>query len=435
MKKQLAQFRRRLIQLRESTRGNAMMLAALGMPVLIGATGYGVDTAQWYMWKRELQHSADAAALGGAWARSYSTTADYEARAIQEFNANQGVTSTFTATPNVQLTSYSGGTNNAVLVTATATRRLPFSGHLLNRSATISVSATAKFAAGGTYSACLVSVAEEGTSFTVGGSSTVIADCGLGALSCDANAIEIDGSATVQTNSITTCGTANVPDSLRSKVTENVGSLEDIYADWTPPAPTAATPARTLTCTGKGLNKTASPLPGIYTGGIKPTCGTTFASGIYFFDGGTVDLSHNASIIANNVLFVLMNGAKIEIGGSGADGSLTMSPMTVTQLKNLGFSEAEATKLSKIVIMQDKSTETPIDMNLNGNANVALSGVIYLPKGKVKVNGDASSASSLCFQLSAYSLSITGSAYLKTLCNASQTQSIGSASASVALVG
>lgn len=57
---------RLLRKLRECTSGNAMMMVALSTPALIGAGGLAVDTAQWYMWKRELQHSVDQAALGGA---------------------------------------------------------------------------------------------------------------------------------------------------------------------------------------------------------------------------------------------------------------------------------------------------------------------------------------------------------------------------------
>ena len=47
----LSKFCRRL---RKSQSGNAMMLVALGAPALVGAGGIAIDTAQWYMWKREL---------------------------------------------------------------------------------------------------------------------------------------------------------------------------------------------------------------------------------------------------------------------------------------------------------------------------------------------------------------------------------------------
>ena len=434
MKKQVATTWRKLGELRRGKRGNATMLTALALPALIGASGYGVDTAQWYMWKRELQHSVDQAALGGAWARSYSPSANYQTRALQEFNANQAITAQFAATPSVSLTSYSGGTNNSVLVTVTATRRLPFSGYLFNKAATISVSAQASFAPGGTYSACLVSLKETGTAFTVGGNATVIANCGLGALSCDPNAIVIDGSASVTTTSIVTCGTASVPANLQSQVTNNASGLEDVYADWEVPAPTGSTPGRSYNCVGNGNNAIASLQPGRYTGGLTASCNTTFAPGIYFFDGGTVDLTTNANVIGNNVLFVLMNNAKIKLGGQG-NGSLQLSPMTQAQLETLGFDATQATRLSKMLIMQDDSTTEPVDIVMNGNASVTMSGILYLPKGNVTVNGNASSSSNLCFQISSYTLHVSGSAYLQTLCNANQTSSIGNSAATVRLVG
>lgn len=436
MKTQRAKISSHLARLRRSRRGSTMMLTALALPALIAAIGYGVDTAQWYMWKRELQHSVDQAALGGAWAKSYSATADYSTRALQEFNANQSVTAGFAATPNIQLASYSGGSNNSVLVTVTATRHLPFSGSLFNTSATIAVSAQAAFAPGGSYSACLVSLKKEGTAFTVGGNATVIANCGLGALSCSNNAITIDGSASVTTTSIVTCGTASVPAGLQSKVTEGATALEDVYKNWTVPAPTASTPDQTKAnhCNGNGNKAIATLDPGIYQGGFTASCNTTFNAGVYFFDGGTVDLSTNANVIGNNVLFILRNGATIKLGGQGSGGSLQLSPMTEQQLAATPYS-ADANKLSQMLVMQDSTNTEPVEMHINGNTNVTMSGILYLPKGNVTVNGNASSSSNLCFQISSYTLHISGSAYLQTLCSASQTTSIGSATAKVNLVG
>jgi hypothetical protein len=33
-------------------RGNVFVMAAAGIPVLIGAAGLATDTIQWYLWKR-----------------------------------------------------------------------------------------------------------------------------------------------------------------------------------------------------------------------------------------------------------------------------------------------------------------------------------------------------------------------------------------------
>ena len=116
-----------------------------------------------------------------------------------------------------QLGSYGGLTDNSVIVTARVTKRLPFSGFLVDKSMTVTARAQATYAEGGTYQACLMALKEdEAGVFTVGGSATINAACGLGALSCDANAIDIDvplepGKSGVTTDSIVTCGGPTCP--------------------------------------------------------------------------------------------------------------------------------------------------------------------------------------------------------------------------------
>ena len=65
-------IRRTAQRLKASKSGNAALLVALGLPVLIGSSGLAVDVSQWYMWKQELQFAADQAALAGA-RRAYDT--------------------------------------------------------------------------------------------------------------------------------------------------------------------------------------------------------------------------------------------------------------------------------------------------------------------------------------------------------------------------
>ena len=87
--------------------------------------------------------------------------------------------------PTIQIADYAGGEDNSVVVTATASKLLPFSSILTGTAATVRASAQASFAEGLNYNACLVSLADEGTGTTIGGNATVRAQCGLAALSCD----------------------------------------------------------------------------------------------------------------------------------------------------------------------------------------------------------------------------------------------------------
>ena len=50
-------------------RGNALIMAGMTLPIVVGAAGLAVDTIQWTMWKRQLQRAADSAAFAGVYAK------------------------------------------------------------------------------------------------------------------------------------------------------------------------------------------------------------------------------------------------------------------------------------------------------------------------------------------------------------------------------
>lgn len=432
-------------RLAKSTSGNAMLFVALGMPALIGAAGYGVDMAQLYMWKRELQHSVDQAAIAGAWTLAYDKDAtNYETRARQEFDANQEHTAGFDTEPVVELASYSGGTDNSVVVSASAAKRLPFSGFLIDRPLFIQASAQATFAQGATYQACLMALKKgESETFTIRGSAVVNAKCGLGALSCEDDALLIEGSTTVETDSIVTCGTVNVPSTLEDTVSEHATGLENPFEEIPPPKPDSEAEKK-FSCKNAdedlgdpdaGEDSAAYYLsPGRYTGGLNLKCKVVFRSGVYVIDGGVLDMTDNKShVTGTNVMFVLRNGATIKIGGSGNGGYVNLSPMEAADF--VGTANAEyKDKYAGMLVYEDKTGQTAQTAHvINGNSNVTVRGTFYLPNGDVTVNG-GSSVNPQCFQLWALTLKITGNTTLTTTCDSSQTNTAGATAGGVRLV-
>ena len=412
------------------TGGNAMLLMALAIPVLVGGAGVAVDFSQWYLWKHELQLATDQAAMGAAWARTDSHTQDnYQTRGNQDYYANLAITSSFASTPAISLADYSNGNANSVVVTATATKALPFSSFITGRSTTIRAYSQASFAAGGNYSACLIATGSSGTTLQVGGNAHVTAHCGMAALSCSDDAINIDGSATVIADSIATCGTASVPTANQGAVTENVQGLEDAFADLDPPTNDTA---RTYACVGNGSHAQASPVAGTYHG-LVVGCTTTFGAGVYVVDGGTLDLSGNYSVTGTNVMFVLKNGATLKLGGSGSGNTLTLTPMVSAQFTALGYSQTLADRYAGMLIFEDRDSNPTQSHIINGNSNSLIQGTIYLPSSNVQVNGTANINSS-CLQLTAETITVLGNATLETRCTTTQTNSAGSATPTVRLV-
>src|SRR3954447_19306209 len=48
-------------------RGNALVIAAAALPLVIGSAGLASDTIQWTLWKRQLQRAADSGAIAGVY--------------------------------------------------------------------------------------------------------------------------------------------------------------------------------------------------------------------------------------------------------------------------------------------------------------------------------------------------------------------------------
>lgn len=408
-------------RLKACTSGNALVMVATGLPMLVGGAGFAVDLSQWYMWKRELQYAVDQAAYSGAWALSNpDSEGNYEVRAKQEFDGNIGLVKSFATVPNIRRADFAGGSNNSVIVTASATKRLPFSSFLTGKAATVSVRAQATFQAGGSYSACLISLTEEGTGTDIGGNATIAAKCGLAALSCDDDAIVIDGSADVTTDSIATCGTVSSTDpDHEDKITEGIRGLEDAYADLEPP--TNDTP-RSYACTGRGKNQQASLQPGTY-GSIKISCNTTFARGIYVVNGGELDLTANATVTGSGVMFVLKGGATLKLGGQGNANAINLTPPTAADFVGTPYA-AKANDYAGILVFEDRENNATSDHIFNGNSKAVIDGLIYLPDGNLRVNG-TTNVSSSCLQISAYTLKILGNANLTTLCPVEAATSVG----------
>lgn len=247
----LSAIRQNLRELRSSTSGNATLLVALGMPVLIGSSGLAVDTAQWYMWKREIQYAADQAALAGAWAASNADiSSTYVTRARQEYAANLTKTGAIDTVPNVTLANYNGGNDNSVVVTASASKVLPFSNFLTGDAVNVTSYAQASFSEGESYTACLIAVDDDASgAITIGGNASMTAACGMAALSTSDSAVIINGSPTVDPGWVVSAG--GIDDWLATHtdadIHEYTDGLVDPFAALNTPTP-SPNPAQNYNC-------------------------------------------------------------------------------------------------------------------------------------------------------------------------------------------
>ncbi|MGN6499772.1 MAG: pilus assembly protein TadG-related protein [Tsuneonella sp.] len=517
-----------------SRSGNAALIVALGMPALIGGAGLAVDTAQWYMWKRELQFAVDQAAIAGAWAQSDAgTQSTYQARARQEFASNLAVTKDFATRPgdlSVTQANYAGGTNNSVIVSASASKQLPFSSFLTGKATTVAVFAQASFQEGKTYTSCLIAVDDDADgAITIGGNSVLTASCGLAALSKSENSITVNGSPTIDAGWILSAGGIDdwFKENTDDTILDHLDGLYDPFKQLTPPQPAESLVSRQYTCvkgtkttranvttgvdttynyykgyspdanndgiltsaelaaatwsvdtsakgksrqtsstsalytlvendtvdgvtttTTRRVTKTnnasgasaswevattvttktqsgttvlttpdqATVLPGTYSG-MQIGCTTVFAPGVYIIDGGGLKIPGQYQVTGSGVMFVLKNGAYIDINGGS---NVNLTAMTAAQLVAKGVSADNANKLAGMLVFEDRSSPGSSRNKINGNANTLLNGTIYLPKSGMNFAGTAG-VSSQCLMIVAATITLTGNANMTTFCPSGMT--------------
>ncbi|MCW1383493.1 pilus assembly protein [Novosphingobium sp. KCTC 2891] len=399
-------------RLARSTRGNATVLMAVATPVLVSAAGFAIDTSQWFLWKREMQYAADQGAIGGAWSLAKGIVKDvYATHAQQEYTANLAVTKTFSATPTVALVNYNGGTSNAILVTATATRTLPFFGFVTGKSTTVKVSAQASFAKGATYTSCIIATNPTADgAITIGGSAVLKSGCGLAALSNSTNSIRVSGNPTIDVNYLMAAG--GIDDWFDTHtddvVKEYMTTLSDPFKSLTAPTTTATGSANT--CVKSGGVTTATINPGNYTS-ISTACNTVMNPGIYVINGGTFTIRAQDVVTANGVMIVLKNGANFKINGGAA---LNLTAMTNAQLLASGLSSSQANALEGMLIMEDRNSAGNVS-TLNGTSDSVINGTIYLPKSTMSFGGTAR-VTSRCLQITANMISIQGNVNMTSFC-------------------
>ena len=505
-------------RLRKNRSGNAFMLVAAGMPALIGGAGFAVDITQWYMWKAELQFAVDQAALAGAYARTSDETKDsYATRAGQEYAANLSKTSAFASDPQVALANWATGTQNSVIVTASATKSLPFSSFITGKATTVGVSAQAAFEQGATFTSCLIAVDPDAEgAVTIGGSAEFIAGCGIAALSTDPLAIKVNGNPTIDAGWLIAAG--GIDEWFRTHtddtILENQTGLKDPFAALVPPTNTtprsyscpkgkpaatvyvadavttrtqvsyayykkngntytvtAHSPAKPSSDTtdtvtnvtlsalptvnpevtgptlggyvvvaGSGNNRiyeqsttkitktyvnpraanqdeapagTAVLSPGTYAD-LTLKCDTVFSPGIYVLSGGSLVVHSQYKVTGAGVMFVLTNGAGLQINGGS---NINLTAMSVSQLEAVGVSSSQAVKLAGMLIFEDRNSPGNTKNTINGNATTLLNGTVYLPVSNLSIQGSAG-VSSQCLMLVASTITLTGNAQMTSFCPA-----------------
>lgn len=174
--------------------------------------------------------------------------------------------------------------------------------------------------------------------------------------------------------------------------------------------------------------------PGVY-GSIAISCKTEFAPGIYWISGN-LDFGQNLTVTGTGGVMFVMTGSAGSIS-INSNSQVSLSGITAATLTgSYGYSAADADKIAGMMVFDPNSTTA---MTFNGNSNLFMSGIFYMPKRDITFNGNSTvtTDSTNCLMVAANTIKITGNFSLNNFCvtTGGSALSIGGTGASVKLVG
>ena len=394
-----------LRRLRGDQQGNLLLMAGAALTGLIGAAGIGVDTVQWYLWKRQMQQTVDTGAIAGAIAMTYGRDHDASARSEISRTANTAYVVEAIRTPPTS-GAYSGDTG-AIEVIATTSRKLPFSSVFLATAPTIRTRAVATAVAVG--EPCVLALATSGTGVEVFGGADVSLDCPVASNSPGGVSVDVGGTAF-----------------LDSDLIMSVGGID--YSSGNLPADAAIVPyglpvedplaGRNLTYSSATCNytnfgvsprDTAITEPGVYCNGMKLQGRVRMKAGLYIIKSGTFQVNSGAEVeLFGN------GGVTIILTGKNANTVATVSINGDAELDLKAPTSDENATWAGILFYQDpmgSATHT-----VNGGADINLEGIIYMPTGDLTYNGDATQ-SAQCLLIVTERVRFGGTNNIENSCN------------------
>ena len=368
-------------------RGNILAIAAMVMPLVVGAAGLATDTIQWTLWKRQLQRAADSGAIAGVYDREShaNSTSNTNAAVVHDVELNRHMAVALNAVPTVTYPANTTIMTNQVQVVLSVQQRLPFSAIFMSVVPTITATArAASLPAGG--EACMQA---RDTSTTTGlefsgTADIVMPDCDLFSNSAGSDTSVAKGNSKVSANSVGGVG------GIKSSNNFKVGA----YRPYSPPMadPLAAvTPLAADMVCGSGSNARLDDTTNFST---LPTGTNCFSA---------LDVGSNKVInVPANFGPIYINGGDARIQGTFNCVGCTIVLTNKTASSPIGNVTSNGNADAKInitaptsgpflgvAIYQDRRAADCSNCNkINGNSSSIITGAIYFPSQELDYNGN-----------------------------------------------
>lgn len=398
-----------LKKLWKDPRGNAMMIAAAAMPVMVGAAGLGTDTIQWAVWKRSLQRAADSAAFAGTYASAAgdsvtsSVSTDLSRNNFTKVPLKSGY-------PQIAYPAPTADYTNAVQVTLAVQKKLGFSGLFMTSAPTITVSATAGVTNAGDY--CVIGLRKDtAPGIKVGGNTTTNMGCRAISNSRAGTDSVKEMGGTYTFNSPAVAGVGGLPTSMNgvAKMLPHHMAMPDPFAGKYPTDIPPGTQCKnfnqntTTETTGTGQSA-------VTTNYLEPGCYTSFApngnktynmkSGVYYLKNTDFQLSGQDTIVS-------MDGGVTIILTGDTPGSVKVNGNSTVNIA------AQTTgTYANMLFIQSGGASVDNNNTINGTSASKYDGAFYFPNGQLSMTGDTANMTK-CTMMVGYTVVFSGNSNLQ----------------------
>lgn len=349
--------------------GSTVVMFALALPALFGGAGIAIDFATFAMKQSTLQSAADAAALAGAKQLSLASTQDsiIQASSIsyltEELRGKDD-----TAKGAVKVDRKNGNVN--VYVSEDWT---PFFAHFLGANIT-PVTATSTASLAGESKVCVLALANGPKSFMMDHSAKITATgCAVYSNSTDKLGVYFGGASGVDASLVCSAG------GVFGKGAVGITQLQTDCPPLANPL-TAVPPPKVGACTFTNLKISSGNMslsPGVYCGGIEVSGNAIvdFSPGEYIIKDGWFRVYNTATVNGKDTVFFLTG---------------TKSLISFTNDATINLSGAETGTMAGLLFFEDPLSASSRIHNINASHAYNLTGTIYLPKGILVVDPNAS---------------------------------------------
>ena len=397
-----------LRRLAKSSSGNVMMVAALSMPIMIGAAGLASDTVSWALTRRQLQREADSAAMAGAYALAQAKDPGDAAR-HDITQVNDVVLSSAAIVDSAPTSGAYAGNVNAVQVTLASTPVLPFSTMFLRTAPTLRATATAAKLTNGQY--CVTALySGANTGIILQGNASVNLSCGMAANSTSASgSISAGGSSSITASPL--AGVGYIPPSSNFATGTVINSYAVPQRDPYSSLPLPSVPSGCNGYLSVPPNSTvaiSNPTGIACYNGMDLKGNVDFAPGIYYINGSSLSSGSQAVITGSGVTFILTSS-------TASSNPSSIATLSLGAGSTINLTATTSGTYGGILFYQDPRASNSYVNGAGGNASSTFQGAFYFPSQELDFNG-TSGMNTNCVQMVAWKVQFIGNASINNIC-------------------